>query len=629
MTAECDALRNEIQRLRQEISGLNQRFIPLSEKPKIYSAIASVEDKTKTNRTSIVNLLTALATLAATVVSAVAVADKADTKASKALGGLGAVAEGLKFVIGEMRQYVTRNRFNALENRTDAIEGNLNILTRLAGVLSNRIAQNSRAISSLIERMGRAESLIRHIEFRVAELYRITNRIAGEVRILQATVELLRRLFDALERRVLAAERKIIGLLTAVAALAVAVGILQGQIAALIATVTALSATVAKLVVAVARLVLQVAANIRAIAQIKIELALLKRRINRLEKDIRQIAFKVQLALDYAKLAIEIALRRKPGSLNIDIGDIINKVIVRLTPKINAQITANIKASINIDIGDIINRVIIRLTPKINAQIIANIKASINIYLSGKMNLSPLITLINQNIQITNNIRQELAARGNGSLDISPCEPPELAPGEEAPPTEITYEGRGLAGIYGAIAAITRSLNLIHTDTKCLEAHSNNCDAVVLLPAEPYDLMDVPTQLVIKFGLEYPTATGSRWTIHIPIPIDDLNWCDHFEPLTRTVVDKKATVRWAGRQYWGNSKLWSGGYFASENEAKDFLDKMVSLSKAVPGRRSITQSLRPGGLNADHAVRAVRAVRAVVATEEGDIFCYAPPKNGC
>ncbi len=35
MTAECDALRNEIQRLRQEVAGLDQRYIPKSDRPAI------------------------------------------------------------------------------------------------------------------------------------------------------------------------------------------------------------------------------------------------------------------------------------------------------------------------------------------------------------------------------------------------------------------------------------------------------------------------------------------------------------------------------------------------------------------------------------------------------------------
>ncbi len=56
-----------------------------------------------------------------------------------------------------------------------------------------------------------------------------------------------------------------------------------------------------------------------------------------------------------------------------------------------------------------------------------------------------------------------LRGSGSGSLDISPCEDSE--PGEG--PIEALYNGSGVSGLYSAIAAITKSLNLIHTDTKC------------------------------------------------------------------------------------------------------------------------------------------------------------------
>ena len=168
-------------------------------------------------------------------------------------------------------------------------------------------------------------------------------------------------------------------------------------------------------------------------------------------------------------------------------------------------------------------------------------------------------------------------------------------------------------------------------------ARAEDHECYVLLPAEPYDELHVPTQLVVRFGLNYPASTGSKWDIHLPSPIPGLNWCEHFEPLTRTVVDQNSELRFCGRQYWGNSKVWTGGYFASEEEASTFLDQVTALSLATPGKRTITKRVKPNGLPPEEAVRNVRAVRAVVSNISyslgkpviTDIECYAPPEGGC
>lgn len=211
-------------------------------------------------------------------------------------------------------------------------------------------------------------------------------------------------------------------------------------------------------------------------------------------------------------------------------------------------------------------------------------------------------------------------------------------------PTTLQWQGRGIKGLSEQIETLNRQMAAIG-EILCQEEvpedpgeeSDPSCNAVVLLPAEPLNELEVPTQLVIKFGLNYPSASGSRWAIHVPYPIPDLNWCDHFEGLFRTVVDSDAELRWAARQYWADSRLWTGGYFASRNEAAGFLDQMVGLSQARPGKRTLTERNKPNGVSMAASIRSVRAVRAIVSTIDNSsgrpiieaVQCFAPPQDGC
>ena len=207
----------------------------------------------------------------------------------------------------------------------------------------------------------------------------------------------------------------------------------------------------------------------------------------------------------------------------------------------------------------------------------------------------------------------------------------------------ITYQGRGIKGVSAQIDTLQRQLEQVAqavcTSTDPAQAAGDGSDqtAVVLLPAEPYDELKVETQLVIRFGENYPTTNGAKWDVHVPNPIDNLDWCTHFEGFSRSVVDADALERWCGRVYWEHTKTWSGGYFASEAAANIFLDRLISLSKAMPTKRTVTKRTKPNGLAAGLAVRQIRAVRAVVGQVDSssgknvvtNILCYAPPKNGC
>ena len=206
----------------------------------------------------------------------------------------------------------------------------------------------------------------------------------------------------------------------------------------------------------------------------------------------------------------------------------------------------------------------------------------------------------------------------------------------------ITYQGRGIKGVSAQIDTLQKQLEQVAqavctTTDPAQAAGESDKGAIVLLPAEPYDELKVETQLVVGFGENYPSAVGSRWSVHIPNPIPNLDWCTHFDNFSRFVVDADALERYCGRVYWQNTKTWSGGYFPSEETANAFLDRVIALSTATPTKRTITKRVKIGGLSADLAVRSVRAVRAVVSeidsssgkNEITNILCYAPPKAGC
>lgn len=207
----------------------------------------------------------------------------------------------------------------------------------------------------------------------------------------------------------------------------------------------------------------------------------------------------------------------------------------------------------------------------------------------------------------------------------------------------VSYQGRGLKGLSSQIDTLHRQIEKLSeeicqgTDVEENAEPGGEKTAVVLLPAEPYDELKVLTQLVIRFGENYPTTVGAKWDVHVPNPIPDLDWCTHFEGFLRSVVDADAETRYCGRVYWQNTKTWSGGYFPSEEEAASFLDRLTALSQATPTKRTITKRIKPGGLSSELAVRSIRAVRAVVGAVDSSsgknvitsVRCYAPPKNGC
>ena len=188
----------------------------------------------------------------------------------------------------------------------------------------------------------------------------------------------------------------------------------------------------------------------------------------------------------------------------------------------------------------------------------------------------------------------------------------------------LLYSGNGIEGLSNQVQALTalvKDVLVAACDTTCIP----------LMPDSRFEEFNVTRQLVISWGVNYPTQKGSLWHTSIPMPKDDLNWCDHFENL----FIRKGEV--CGRLYWENSKIWSGGYFESDDEAWRVLRQFANLSDATPRMKDgdIEPRITNGGaVRRKPAERTVRAVRAVIASinEQGeptDLVCFVPPFEGC
>jgi hypothetical protein len=182
----------------------------------------------------------------------------------------------------------------------------------------------------------------------------------------------------------------------------------------------------------------------------------------------------------------------------------------------------------------------------------------------------------------------------------------------------LLYNGDGIAGLSSQISAFTELQKLTYTKT---------CETPTCIPVQPGDEFaefDVPKQLVLTWGENYPTQTGSLWHTQIPNPREDLEWCRDFDNLIYT----KGNVY--GRWLWGNSKIKSGMRCVDEDEADRILDIIADLTTAT----GVKRFTKGGGVKLNPAVRQVRCVRAAIAQLNSEglaemVQCWVPPTGGC
>lgn len=182
----------------------------------------------------------------------------------------------------------------------------------------------------------------------------------------------------------------------------------------------------------------------------------------------------------------------------------------------------------------------------------------------------------------------------------------------------LLYSGDGSLGLSSQINALTEITKL---------TYAKACETPICVPVQPGDEFaefDVPRQLVLTWGENYPTQKGSLWHTQIPNPREDLQWCQNFENLSYT----KGNIY--GRLLWGNSKIKSGMRCSDEDEADRILDLIAPLSTST-GKKRFTKG---GGVKLDPAVRPVRCVRAAIAQLNAEgvaevVQCFVPPPGGC
>ena len=430
--SECDALRAELQRISQQIAALDSKFIPVTEKPKIYNAIGKVDGKAESNASKILNIILKIAQIVATIATAQSTADGAANKASSALSLIGAVKAGLEFVLGELRQYVIRERFNALENRVSIIENGLDILTRLAQSLAIRIGRNESAIAYLKALIEGIQNVIVAIQRQVTSLIPVVNSnrerinrlealtedLDRRVRSLAVRVESLAEYIEDLKRRMTRAEAKIL-------ANEIAIRVNSVAIAALIATVTALGVALATLGRTVAGLVASVAALGRAIASLVAQLF--------------RVKLTAELALRLARLALERALQPGPRGETGKVGQVGPRGETgKAGPRGETGQVGPSSGNITVE-ADPVDTSLLRT-------ILQNVRVDIE--------------LDQRNQQLLYDIRSKLSGSGSGVIDLSPCDADSS--------TKANFGGSGLNGLYSGIQALSQAVNVIHADTKCV-----------------------------------------------------------------------------------------------------------------------------------------------------------------
>ena len=189
----------------------------------------------------------------------------------------------------------------------------------------------------------------------------------------------------------------------------------------------------------------------------------------------------------------------------------------------------------------------------------------------------------------------------------------------------ILFSGNGFQGLSNQVNALTE---VVKTGIKA------TCDtgAIVVMPDARYEHFKAVRQMKITWGTKYPTQQGSLWDTYLPNPLLNLNWCDHFEQLQVTKGNVKGHVEWE------NSKIPTGIYCETEEEARRILLYLVTLSAAIPTLDAFGQPkiviIKGNSSKRIIQERTLRAVRVAISEigEDGNVSsvrCFTPPLEGC
>ncbi len=503
MSAECDQLRVELQRISSQIAALDNRYMLASERQPINSALSRLRTGLETVK-QVADTAKAVADLAKEL------AGIADGKAGRAFSLAEAAYAVYQVILNELRQYVLRERFNALENRLTIVENSLN------SFISALQAVNRRALEAL-SRLDVVELDIRVIKRNLLDLRdRLTNllgrvvdleqwrqvvdarlrQIERDIYSIYIRVNTLEDYVEELKAKVRALEIWRTAIQAQVVALIAAVGVLTAGLAALTATVTALGKVVAVLVAKMAVVIATLTGLVRSVASLLVQMAIVRstltgiiRQIARLFAQLTALTARVSRVENLARRALSVATQAYDRAQEAYSVAIQARGIARLAlEKANAALSL---AQAAYQIG---SRALTRALE--NTIRIGQLDFRIQI-------LERLMQEIRAKLD---EIKQLLTAPFGGSIDLTPCN------AEEDDPTLLLYDGNGLVGLSSAVNSMAIALQTLNENTRCAPSENTNAALPMYFETRPGE---VP-QLVILWG---PVDGGaSRWSLTVPHP---------------------------------------------------------------------------------------------------------------
>jgi hypothetical protein len=149
---------------------------------------------------------------------------------------------------------------------------------------------------------------------------------------------------------------------------------------------------------------------------------------------------------------------------------------------------------------------------------------------------------------------------------------------------------------------------------------------------ELYEHLPVSNQLVLEFA-QKDDPKRSRWHLAVPAPrpCDTYDWCRDFQPLVRTMGNVAARITWK------NHTMKTAAWCDTEQNAEEFMNKLINLSTLEPVVNADGKSIRitkNGSPRRKPRNREIRCVRAVFVTmgsdgEASEVKVMLPPPNGC
>jgi chromosome segregation ATPase len=509
MTAECDALRGEIQRLRQELAGLDQRYMAASERQPINNSLTALRSKLE-NVKKVADTASSIAKLAKEL------ADVAGGKAGRAASLAEAAFAAFQVILNEMRQYVLRARFDALENRLNAVERTFDIVLRANEAVNRRALEAlrrldlvelairvidrtledfRRRITDLLGRVvdleqwrRRVDALLENIDRQIVSLFIRINTVWDWVIELQAKVRALEVWRRIIQSQVIALEVLTAAAAAALAALSVIVYGLVKTVAVLVGQMAIVRAALITLTRTVASLVAQMAIVRSLLSQLLRKVIELTSRVLRLEAQINAIRALAQRALALAQRALSAAAAARALAQRALSAAAAARALAQQALSAAAAARALARQALGVA-NNALSRAIA------NTRRIAQLDFRVQI----------LERFMEEIRQALADIRAKLFGAAAGSIDLTPCVPVEgqLAAAE--------FDGQGLEGVFSGIAAIAQAVETIHANTRCQTDDSN-----AALPMHFETRTGEIPQLVILWG---PVDGGSnRWSMIVPHP---------------------------------------------------------------------------------------------------------------